>query len=273
FKRQVYDKLEVLAKKVDTSFPKNKAVTIRNGEPFITKLKKKKISPLLKAVRKRIEEKMVPINVLDLLSDTEYWLNWTRFFGPISGYDAKIAKPTQRYLTTAFCYGCNLGPTQAARSLGTVDRRQISWINERHVTEDNIQKAIEWLINAYNKFNLPKYWGTGNSASADGTKWDLYEQNLLSENHIRYGGYGGIGYYHVSDNYIALFSHFIPCGVWEGVYILDILMKNQSDIQPNTLHSDTQGQNAPIFGLSYLLGIQLMPRIRNWKNLKLLRPH
>lgn len=71
-----------------------------------------------------------------------------------------------------------------------MDRRQISWINERHVTEDNIQKAIEWLINAYNKFNLPKYWGTGNSASADGTKWNLYEQNLLSENHIRYGGIG-----------------------------------------------------------------------------------
>ncbi|MGG0446814.1 Tn3 family transposase [Bacillus mycoides] len=273
FKTQVYDKLESLAKKVDNSFPKNKAVTIRNGEPYITKLKKKKMSPLLKAVRKRIEEKMVPINVLDLLSDTNYWLNWTRFFSPISGYDSKIAKPAERYLTTVFCYGCNLGPTQAARSLGTVDRRQIAWINERHVTEENIQKAIEGLINAYNKFKLPKYWGTGNSAAADGTKWDLYEQNLLSENHIRYGGYGGIGYYHVSDNYIALFSHFIPCGVWEGVYILDILMKNQSDIQPNTLHADTQGQNAPIFGLSYLLGIQLMPRIRNWKNLKLLRPH
>jgi hypothetical protein len=32
-------------------------------------------------------------------------------------------------------------------------------------------------------FNLPKYWGTGTSAPAYGTKWDLYEQNLLSENH------------------------------------------------------------------------------------------
>jgi TnpA family transposase len=264
--------LEQVARKVDASFPKNKAVTIRNGEPFITKLKKKKVSPLLKAIRKRIEEKMVPINVLDLLADTEYWLNWTRFFGPISGHDAKIDNPSERYITTAFCYGCNLGPTQTARSLGNMDRKHISWINERHITEENIQKAIEWIINAYNKFHLPKYWGSGASASADGTKWDLYEQNLLSENHIRYGGYGGLGYYHVSDNYIALFSHFIPCGVWEGVYILDILMKNQSDIQPDTLHSDTQGQNAPVFGLAYLLGIKLMPRIRNWKNLKLLRP-
>ena len=36
-------------------------------------------------------------------------------------------------------------------------------------------------------------WGSGQSASADGKKWDLYEQNLLSEYHIRYGGYSGIG--------------------------------------------------------------------------------
>src|ERR687897_128410 len=84
--------------------------------------------------------------------------------------------------------------------------------------------------------------------------------------------YGGIGYYHVSDTYVALFSNFIPCGVWEAVYILDGLLKNTSDIQPDTLHADTQGQNTPVFGLAHLLGIHLMPRIRNWKDLKLFRP-
>jgi hypothetical protein len=66
----------------------------------------------------------------------------------------------------------------------------------------------------------------------DGTQWDLYEQNLLAERHIRYGGYGGIGYYHVSDTYNSpSFSHFIPCGVWEAIYLLDGLLKNLSDIQ------------------------------------------
>jgi len=69
------------------------------------------------------------------------------------------------------------------------------------------------VIHAYHRFDLPRFWGTGKHASADGTKWEMYEQNLLAEYHIRYGGYGGIGYYHVSDNYIARFSHFIPCGV------------------------------------------------------------
>lgn len=109
-----------------------------------------------------------------------------------------------------------------------------------------MDKAIVKVVNAYNRFALPRYWGSGKSASADGTKWNVFEQNLLSEYHIRYGGYGGIGYYHVSDKYIALFSHFIPCGVYEAVYILDGLIYNQSDIQPDTLHGDTQAQSTPV---------------------------
>lgn len=94
---------------------------------------------------------------------------------------------------------------------------------------------------------------------------EIYHNNLRSEYHIRYGGYGGIAYHHVSDTYIALFNHFITCGVWEAVYILDGLLKNTSDIQPDTLHADTQGQSTTVFGLAYLLGIKLQPRIRNWQ--------
>jgi TnpA family transposase len=100
----------------------------------------------------------------------------------------------------------------------------------------------------------------------------VYEQNLLSEFHLRYGGYGGIGYYHVSDQYIALFSHFIPCGVYEALYILDGLLKNQSDIQPNKVHGDTHAQSYTVFGLAYLLGIELMPRIRHLSELNFYKP-
>jgi TnpA family transposase len=72
--------------------------------------------------------------------------------------------------------------------------------------------------------------------------------------------------------YILLFSHFVACSVHESIYILDILMRNQSTIKPTTIHSDTHGQNLPVFGLAYLLGVELMPRIRNWKELKFYRP-
>jgi TnpA family transposase len=265
--------LSDVAESTDRAFPSNQAVSIEDGVPSIHRPEKRPDPEGLRGFEELVASRLDPVNILDILTDTEYWLHWTQFFGPISGHETKVEDPVARHLTAVFCYGCHLGPTQTARSLGGVGRRSVAWVNLRHVTEEKLDRAIAMIINAYNRFALPKYWGTGKSASADGTKWNLYEQNLLSEYHIRYGGYGGIGYYHVSDNYVALFSRFIPCGVWEGVYILDGLIENESDIRPDTVHSDTQGQSAPIFGLAYLLGIQLMPRIRNWKKLDFRRPN
>lgn len=79
---------------------------------------------------------------------------------------------------------------------------------------------------------------------------------------------------------MALFSRFIPCGVWEAVYLIEGLPANVSDIQPSTVHADTQGQNFPVFTLATLFGFDLMPRIRNFKDLiffraseKIVYPH
>ena len=30
------------------------------------------------------------------------------------------------------------------------------------------------------------------------------------------------------------------------------LMKNKSDVQPDTIHGDTQAESVPVFGLTYL---------------------
>ena len=272
FVAHLQDYLARVAAETDRGFPTNESLRIEDGEPVLGRLSPRAEPKDVKVLERRIAERIEPLDILDVLVDTENWLNWTRFFGPISGHDRKLDASRARYVATAFCYGCNLGPSQTARSLEGFDRRQIAWVDQRHITEENLDEAITALINAYNRFALPRFWGSGKHASADGMKWNLYEQNLLSEYHIRYGGYGGIGYYHVSDTYVALFSHFIPCGVWEAVYILDGLLKNRSDIQPDTIHADTQGQSAPVFGLAYLLGIDLMPRIRNWKGLTLFRP-
>lgn len=214
-------------------------------------------------------------STLDILTNLEHWLHLSRHFAHASGSDAKFPDARQRYLITLFCYTSNLGPAQTARHLQhfQISPRIISQINRRHIDTEKLDAIIRDIIHHYKRLDLPNFWGTNTSAVADGTQFDLYRNNLLAERHIRYGGYGGISYHHVSDTYIALFSHFIACGVWEAVYIIDGLLKNTSEIQPNTLHADTQGQNEPVFGLSHMLGIKLMPRIRNWKHLKFYRPH
>lgn len=271
FVKQLRKGLHRSSRITDKGFPSNTQAQFENGKLVIKRPKRAWVKGAA-GLKREIENRIKPINLLDILSDTERWLNWTRFFKPLSGHVAKIIEPVARYIATTFCYGCGLGPTQLSRSLKNFDPRQLFRVNQRHVTPGKLKEAINVLINGYNRFALPKYWGSGKHASVDGTKWDIYEQNLLAEYHIRYGGYGGIGYYHVSDTYIALFSQFIPCGVYEAVFMLNGLYNNPTDIRPDTIHGDTHSQSCTVFGLSYLLGIKLMPRIRRWKHLVFYRP-
>jgi TnpA family transposase len=264
--------LEDLATRTDRAFPANKTVRIEQGEPIITRAVAPPPPSGLAELEALLAARMKPISVLDALGATARWLGWPRFFGPISGFDAKIDEPLPKYVAVTFCYGANLGPAQFARSYEGLDRRQIGYIDQRHSTEQGLDKMIAWVVTHYRRFLLPRCWGSAKRVGADGTKWDLYEQNLLAETHVRYGGYGGLGYYHVAGDYVALFSRFIPCGTYEGIYILDPFFTHQEDGLPEAVHSDTHGQSAPIFGLAYLLGIQLMPRIRNWKHLVWCRP-
>lgn len=272
FVRTLKNELTSLADAVDARFPENVHADVVDGRLVLRKLQRPEVTSAIATVDSLITERLPPMSIVDVLIDAAQWLKLHRHFRPIAGSGARVDDLMRRVITTLFCYGCNLGPTQTARSIKGFSRRQIAWLNLKYVTEETLEKAIVQVINTYNKFDLPGYWGSGKSASADGTKWSMYEQNLLSEYHIRYGGYGGIGYYHVSDKYVALFSHFIPCGVHEAIYILDGLLANTSDIQPEIVHGDTQAQSYPVFGLSHLLGIQLMPRIRNIKDLTFFRP-
>jgi TnpA family transposase len=262
------------AQQLDESMPANAELSFdADGKPYLRREGAQPIPPGTEALEAAIQARMPEHGLLDILKRVQYWVDYTRHFGPLSGSQPKLTDPIARYIVAVFGYGCNLGPAQTARhTQGLVTLRSLQRINDQHITTATLEAALRDVIHDYTRFQLPFLWGTGRAAVADGTQIELRENNLLGERHIRYGGYGGIAYHHISDTYIALFSHFIACGVWEAVYILDGLLKNESDLQPDTLHADTQGQSEPVFGLAYLLGIKLMPRIRNWRSLTIYRP-
>lgn len=178
----------------------------------------------------------------------------------------------EKYILTNFCYGTSLGPTQTAKHVRfEIEPGTLSRINKKHFSLNSLSKAITSVINCLNEFPLLRAWVTGQRVAIDGTLEDIHDDNLMAVQHIRYGRKGGIAYRRIADNYIALFSTFIQCGVWEAIHIIDGLLKNASEVQPSIVHSDTQGQSLPVFAFAYLFGIQLMPRIRNLKELNLYR--
>ncbi len=266
--------LTTLAAEVDAGFPANSELSIdENGAPHLRKLDKTIQPKGLAEFEQELRARMPERHLLDILKNAEHWAGYTRHFGPPSGADPKLANAVQRYLFTVFGYGCNLGPNQTARHAPEIASVHVlRRINAQHVNAKKLEAAMVDVINQYARFPLPAHWGSGRTAIADGTHVKLRENNLMGSQHIRYGGFGGIAYHHIADTYIALFTSFISCGVWEAVHILDALMKNQSTVQPDTLHADTQGQNEPVFGLCRLLGIKLMPRMRGISDAVFYRP-
>lgn len=60
--------------------------------------------------------------------------------------------------------------------------------------------------------------------------------------------------------------------MWEAVYIIEGLLEQESEAAPKEIHADTQGQSFPVFGLAHLFGFELLPRIRNFRDLTFHRP-
>ncbi|MDT4802788.1 Tn3 family transposase ISPa42 [compost metagenome] len=259
------------AEQVDSEFPQHAGdVTISpSGEPTLTRVAAREIPPSAIALQAAIDSRLVPRNLLDILANIEHWTGFTRHFGPQSGDDPKLRNARERYLLTVFAMGCNLGPNQAARHLSNgVTPHQLSYVNQRHMGLEQLDNACRDLTELYLRLELPKLWGEGKKVAADGTQYDFYEQNLLVGMHFRYRRMGAVAYRHVADNYIAVFRHFIPPGVLEAIYVIEGLLKAGLSVQADTVYSDTHGQSEAVFAFTYLNGIQLMPRIRNWKDLR-----
>ena len=257
---------------VDTGYPANTDLRLEGGKPVLARRTGADRRPSALALEAAILDRLPERHLLDVLARTAYLTGWPRHFGPASGSDPKIRDSLGRYVVTAFAYGGNLGPTEVARHMRGVSAHEIYTAGNKHADPDKIYKASADVVNAFAKLDVAAMWGDGQTAAVDGSQIDTWENNLLAESHIRYGGFGALAFRLVSDTYIALFSHFIPCGVWEAVYILDSLLSNASDIQPDTIHADTQGASLPVFGLAAILGFDLLPRIRNWHDLNFYRP-
>lgn len=273
FTSALRSRLTEQAAAVDAGYPENTDLVIDEvtGVPSLRRRRGRdrdcEALLLEQAVRQRMPER----TLLEILARTAYWLEWWRRFGPASGSDPKLGDPLLRYVLTTFTYGANMGPAQAARHIRGVSAHELGATAARHFTTAKLNRASADVVNAYLQLELVTAWGNATSVAADGTQVDTLIDNLLAESHIRYGGYGGIAYHHVADNYIALFSHFIPCGVWEAVYIIEGLLKNESEAEPGTIHADTHGQSYPVHALAHLFGFELLTRIRNWKDLTFYR--
>ena len=178
-----------LALKVDAGYPDNADLVIEDdGRPSLKARTGAERTASARALEAELKERLPERSLLEVLARATRWVGWQRHLCPLSGSDPKLADPLERYMLVALTYGCNLGPHQAARHLGgRVSAHELGSTFRRHVTVAALNKAIADVVNAYLELDLAKVWGDASAVAVDGTKYEIYLDNLVAEYHIRYG--------------------------------------------------------------------------------------
>lgn len=216
---QLRARLTEAAAKADGEYPDNDELFI-DSETGVPKLKPRRAEKPRKSAQvleQAIKERMPERSLLGIVARTAYWIEWWHRFGPASGNDPKLKDPFGRYVITTLVKGTNMTFAEAARHITGVSAHELSVAARRHVTTTKLNEALADTVNAHAKLDMSRAWGNGTTAAADGTHMDTYLDNLLAETSVRYGAVGGIAYHHISDLYIALFTHFV-WGVGGGLY-------------------------------------------------------
>ena len=170
------------AAQADEIYHDNPYLKIIDGRPKLGRQAKKPSPPGFKQLDEALTRK------LDAL-ELSPWTCWRipcsglhgRTLAPLSGHQGKIQEEGRRKILTTFAYGTGLGPTQTAKNIADISARQISFVNQRQVTTEKLEAAICAVINAYNKFHLPRYWGNTKRVAADGTSGTCMKDPIASK--------------------------------------------------------------------------------------------
>lgn len=129
------------------------------------------------------------------------------------------------------------------------------------------------MANAIFAVRRAEIWGEGTTACAsDSKKFGAWNQNLLTEWHIRYRGPGIMIYWHVEKKSTCIYSQLKSCSSSEVAAMIEGLLRHCTDAEIEKNYVDTHGQSEVAFAFCHLLGFRLLPRLKHISSQKLYRP-
>ena len=136
-----------------------------------------------------------------------------------------------------------------------------------------MREAIARVANATLAIRRPEIGGDGTTACAsDGKKFGAWDQNLMTEWHIRYGGRGVMIYWHVEKKAVCIYSQLKRCSSSEVAAMIEGVLRHCTTMEIEQHYVDSHGQSEVAFAFCHLLGFDLMPRLKAIAKQKLARP-
>lgn len=265
--------LEMLNENLKSN-PKVKILQTKGGRISLSPSQPQNEPQNIIAMKKDLMQRWPMTGLIDMLKETELRTGFSRCFETVGTRENIDPKTLQRRLMlTLFGLGTNMGLKRVCTTTTGDSQNDLRYIKKKFVTRDNIRNAISTVANSILKARSKEIWGEATTACAsDSKKFGSWDQNLLTEWHIRYRGRGVMIYWHVDKKSLCIYSQLKACSSSEVAAMIQGLLSHNTEAEIDTNYVDTHGQSEVGFAFCHLLGFQLMPRFKAIHNQKLSLP-
>ncbi len=264
--------------KLDRGMPSNSGVKIiRQGKGLI------RVSPFepvteplnLKQLKGEINRLWPQTSLLDILKETDLRVNFTRNFKSMGTREIIERESLQkRLLLCLYGMGTNTGLKRINTGINGENYQDLLYVRRRYIQKDQLRSAIASVMNAIFEIRLPEIWGEGTTTCASDSKhFGAWEQNLMTQYHLRYRGRGVMIYWHVEKKSACIYSQLKTVSSSEVAAMIEGVLRHCTSMEVKKNYVDSHGQSEVAFAFSHLLGFQLMPRLKRIKVQKLYRPY
>ncbi len=240
-----------------------------------------KLSPLqpppeprnLRRLKKAVLGRHGPIQLIDMLKETALRTGMLTHLTSFSTRET-IEQSTlwERMMLVAYALGTNVGIRSVAMSSG-YSEDDLRYVARRYFSIDGLRAAAAAIADATFTARQETIWGAGTTTVAsDSTHFRAYDQNLFTEWHSRYGGRGVLIYWHVEKGSVAIHAQHLKCTASEVAAMIEGVMRHSTTMKVEGNYVDSHGQSEIGFGITCLLGFELLPRIKQINKAKLYRP-
>jgi hypothetical protein len=213
FVQKIRARMEAALNAFDTELPTNKQVKIvttkkGNGRIVLSPPEALPEPSNIVALTAALVERWPMTNLLDILKETELRVHFTGTFRTVGAREALDGDVLQRRLLLClYGLGTNAGLKRMCSGGGEDGYADLQYIRRRYITKEQLRAAIANVCNAIFHTGNPRLWGEGTTACAsDSKQFGVWDQNLITEWHVRYGGRGVMICWHVEKNSACIYS-------------------------------------------------------------------
>jgi len=270
------DMTEALAR-FDSGLATNPYVRILKrggGRIALTPLEKQDDPTGLAALKTEIGHRWPMTSLLDMLKEADLRIGFTNTFRTVTDHEnLSRAALQERLLLCLNGIGTNAGLKRMAAGQNDVTYRDLLYVRRRFISRESIREAIAQVVNATLRARHPGIWGEGTTAcAADSKQFGAWDQNLMTEWHVRYGGRGVMIYWHVERHSTCIYSQLKTPSSSEVAAMIEGVLRHCTEMDVQKAYVDSHGQSDVAFAFCHLLDFHLLPRLKRIHAQRLYRP-